>query len=205
MKAKAVVLLGLLLLTPPTTFAAKWESGAGIVYGKKYAFLINAPAGWILDNESAASQGIYAVFYPKGSSWSKAPAVMYANAANKTTGGITNVQKLIDLDVAKFKKKNPKIVITEGQPLKTADGKIAQVRLFRGDQWGNHEAVAYIDEPTIVAILVLTSRSQTAFKESLPAFEKLVASYRFYTDNVKISNSNVKFSKPKDHGSKTPK
>ncbi len=35
--------------------------------------------------------------------------------------------------------------MTESRSLKTGDGKTAQVRLFQGDQWGNREAVAYID------------------------------------------------------------
>ena len=200
MKAKALFsAICFSLLAAQILCAAEKEFGGGIVYGKDHAFLIEAPPGWVLDTQSAASQGIHAVLYPKGSSWSEAPAVMYANMASKKKEGITNVQQLIDLDLAKFKKKNPKIGMTERRPLKTADGKTAQVRLFQGDQWGNREAVAYIDEPAFVAILVLSSRSQADFQESLPAFEKLVASYRFFTNDVRMPE------KPKKGRDSTPR
>jgi len=198
MKARAlVILIGLILMAPQIPYASKMESGSGIVYGEQHAFMILAPVGWILDNESAADQGIHAVFYPKGSSWSKAPAVMYANAVRKREG-TANVQEFINYDLAKFKKRNPKIVMTVGRALKTEDGKTAQVRLFQGDRWGNQEAVAYIDEPAVMVILVLSARSQEAFQKSLPAFERLVASYRFFTDDVKLP-------KPKNPENKTPK
>ncbi len=198
MKPRAlVILIGLILMAPQIPYASKMESGSGIVYGEQHAFLISAPPGWILDNESAADQGIHAVFYPKGSSWDKAPAVMYANSVKKHKGAAT-VQEFINSDFARFKKSNPKIAISEGRPLKTEDGKIAQVRVFKGDQWGNWEAAAYIDEPVAVVILVLSARSQEAFQKSLPAFEKLVGSYRFFTEDVKLP-------KPKNPESKTPK
>ena len=54
----------------------------GIVYGPKAAFNIGAPKGWVLDNESGASQGLPCVLYPKGSSWSDAKTVMYAKIAS---------------------------------------------------------------------------------------------------------------------------
>ena len=54
----------------------------GLVYGPKAAFNISAPKGWVLDNESGASQGLPCVLYPKGSSWSDAKTVMYAKIAS---------------------------------------------------------------------------------------------------------------------------
>lgn len=188
MKAKVIgIALWLTFFTANLTWAAAPEfAGGGLVYGPEYSFILKPPAGWVLNNQSGAKQGIHAVFYPKGSSWSEAPAVMYATAAVKKQEGSTTVQGIIDKDIAKFKQKNPRIVITEGRPLQTADGKTAQVRLYRGDQWNNMEAVAYIDEPTVVAVLVLSARSQKSFEKSFPAFEQLVASYHFSTANVKM-------------------
>ena len=188
MKTKTLVAaIGLILLVAQILCAAQKEfGGGGIVYGDEHSFLIEAPTGWVLDNRTGVSQGLHAVFYPKGSSWSKAPAVMYATTVNKKKEAVTTPQQLIAIDLAKFKKTNPKIVMTEGRPLKTEDGKTALVRLFKGDQWGNIEGVAYIDEKAVVAILVLSSRNQAAFQEALPAFEKLVASYRFFTDDVRM-------------------
>ena len=100
-----VVVIGLSLLLAQVLGAAEKEIGGGIVYGDEHSFFIEAPTGWVLDNRSGVSQGSHAVFYPKGSSWSKAPAVMYVNTANKKKEGITTTQELIDIDLAKFKKR----------------------------------------------------------------------------------------------------
>jgi len=48
-----------------------------IVYGDKWAFTIIEPPGWIGDTTAGAADGMNIVLYPKGSSWSKAPVVIY--------------------------------------------------------------------------------------------------------------------------------
>jgi hypothetical protein len=179
------ILLSLMLVQAPLA-TEKEFGGGGIVYGQGYAYLIDAPKGWVLDTHSGVSNGLHAVFYPRGSSWSKSPTVMYVAWASKKKEGVTTLQQIIDKDAAKFKKEDPAIVITDGRPLKTGDGKTARVRLFKGDQGGNFEAVAYVDEQAGVAVLVLTSRNKAAFNRAIPAFEKLVSSYYFYTKDVKL-------------------
>src|SRR5207244_11082400 len=63
------------------TLLGEETSPAGIVHGPKAGFNITAPEGWVLDNEAGKSQGMPCVLYPKGSSWSDAKTVMYANIA----------------------------------------------------------------------------------------------------------------------------
>ena len=184
-----VILLGVLLgflLVQALLAAEKEFGGGGIVYGEGHAFLIDAPPGWVLDTRSGVPDGLHAVFYPRGSSWSESPTVMYATWASKKKEGVSTVQQMIDKDVANFKKDNPSMVITESLPLKTGDGKMALVRLFRGGQEGNFEAVAYVGEKAGVAVLVMASHNQVAFNKAIPAFEKLVSSYQFYTEDVKL-------------------
>jgi hypothetical protein len=188
MKSRVILLTVLLgfLLVPALLAAEKEFGGGGIVYGEGYAFLIDAPPGWVLDTRSGVPDGLYAVFYPRGSSWSESPTVMYAAWASKKKEGVSTLQQMIDKDVANFKKDNPSMVITESRPLKTGDGKTALVRLFKGGQEGNSEAVAYVGEKAGVAVLVLASHNQVAFNKAIPAFEKLVSSYQFYTEDVKL-------------------
>jgi hypothetical protein len=57
---------------------------------------------------------------------------------------------------------------------------------FSGDQFRNTEAVAYIDSPKAVVMLVLTSRDNGGFENTYPAFVALVKSYRFFTSDVYI-------------------
>jgi hypothetical protein len=174
--AISLLLSGLVLAQTP--------GGAGIVYGSGHAFAIEAPDGWVLDNAAGKSQGLQAVFYREGSDWVSAKGVMYTNAATKGKGPET-LQELIDYDVAQFRARAPQLKVTAGHDLATGSGK-AVVRLFEGDEHGNFEAVAYIDEKSTIVMLVLTARTRELFEKEYPSFEKLVGSYEFLTTDVRI-------------------
>src|SRR5438270_10386504 len=75
------VTCGLALLASGSISAQEKYRG-GIVYGPKAAFDINAPEGWVLDNESGAQQGLPCVLYPKGELWADARTIMYAKIAS---------------------------------------------------------------------------------------------------------------------------
>ena len=154
----------------------------GIVYGSHHAFMLSAPEGWVLDNSSGVSQGVYAVFYPKGGSWEKSPVVMYANTTSRQEEGNETVQKVIAFDTQKFRSEHPDIVVGDLPSLATKDHKSAIVKTFFYSQY---EAVAYIEEETIVSMLVITARTKQQFEQSRSAFEQLVASYQFLTTDVR--------------------
>lgn len=158
------------------------ELGAGIVYGSDHAFSLKAPEGWVLDNSSGVSQGLHAVFYPRGGSWQNSPAVMYAHPVSKKSKGNETIEKVIAYDVAQYKKSSAKI--SDSPPIKTGDNKIAKVKIFASS---NYEAIAYIEEKTVTVILALTSQTQKDYQTSFSAFQELVKSYMFLTTNVNVS------------------
>ena len=79
----AAVFCGL-LASLRTASAEITERGLGILYGSDHAFALRAPNGWMLDNESGVEQGLYAVFYPKGTNWRDSVVVAYARARERT-------------------------------------------------------------------------------------------------------------------------
>lgn len=166
--------------------SAQTPGGAGIVYGTGHAFAIQAPEGWVLDNAAGKGQGLQAVFYREGSDWGSAKGVMYTNAAVKRKGQAT-LQELIDYDMGQFRQRAPKLKMTAREDLPTRSGK-AVVWQFEGDEHGNFEAVAYIDEKTAIVMLVLSARTRELFDQEYPSFEKLVGSYRFLTADVRTEN-----------------
>ncbi len=90
----------------------------GIVHGPKAGFNITAPEGWVLDNESGKSQGMPCVLYPKGSSWSDAKTVMYANIAGTEFEGVNVFVAMAIKEMEKIHGR-PKEKIASG---KTKDG-----------------------------------------------------------------------------------
>ncbi|HEY0324204.1 MAG TPA: hypothetical protein VGC66_24875 [Pyrinomonadaceae bacterium] len=164
------------------------ERGVGLIYGVDHVFALAAPSGWVLDNTSGVSQGLHAVFYPKGASWADSKMVMYANTVHKEKSGLKTLKAVIDDDVKNFRKYALEAEITDEPNLTTKDKKQAVVKYFYDKEHGNFEEVAFIDESKIVVVLVLSARTRKDYEEALPAFRQLVGSYYFVTDKVTLDS-----------------
>ena len=165
------------------TVAGQTLEGAGIVYGSDHAFAIVAPTGWVLDNGAGRNEGLPVVFYPEGQGWRTAGTVMYANTASKSVKGQETLEELIAYDISQFGKRAPGLSVTTLPDIMTKKS-TATVRRFEGDEHGNFEAVAYIEEKKTIIMLVMSARTKEGFDRSYAAFEKLVGSYQFLTSNV---------------------
>jgi predicted secreted acid phosphatase len=183
MLIKAILVVSLFAEIAIAQTAQDDSMNAGIVYGDNHAFAVGAPKGWVLDNSSGVNQGIYAVFYPKGRSWRESPAVMYVNTASKSVKGNETIEQLIAFDVEQSQERDSLVKVVELPSLLTKDHKTARVREFAHS---NYEAVAYIDEETIITLICLTARTKAQYDGAYPAFEELVASYFFMTKNVSL-------------------
>ena len=170
-------LLTVLLLSAQPLRADTLPEGAGVVYGEGFAFNLKAPKGWTFDTSSGVVQGLNAVFYPNGGSWSGSPIVAYARSRSKTAT-LNTPEEAVKETVQSFHDKgspkyNGKLIKT----FKTDSGQEAVLYQFTGDQWGNIEAAAYIVEKDRINFLVMSSRDKELFDSNLPAFEALVKSY----------------------------
>jgi hypothetical protein len=163
--------VGLFLFSFANVLNATGET-SGLLYGQDHAIAFDTPPNWVLDNKSGVEQGLYAVFYPTGSTWANSITIMYLNTIVKK--GRTFDQVLAG-DAAAFKNTTK----MDAGAFPTGDGKKAVVRYFMPTGQGNYEAVAYVNEKNIVALLVMSSRDKAHFQASLPSFQKLIGSYHF--------------------------
>jgi hypothetical protein len=159
------------------------DKEAGIILDNGISYVLSAPDGWVLDTTSGAQQGLAAVFYPQGSSWSAGRTVMYARVVEKRSGRRT-LQGLVDADVREFRAASRRSTARSGLPLRTRNGQQAIVRYFFDGQNTNSEAVAYIDTPKAVVLLVLSSRTRQSYAAALPAFKQLVGSYALLGEKI---------------------
>ncbi len=159
------------------------DEGLGVIYGDDHAFSLKAPPGWVLDNSSGVSQGVHAVFYPKGETWKTSPVVAYARARTRT-GKVSTVEDQMNETVRNFHEAGNPDYKAENADAIDADGKQAIVYRFTGDKWGNSEMVAYFVEDKTINFLVFSARDAGTFGKYLPAFEQLAKSYRFIGDKV---------------------
>lgn len=156
--------------------------GIAVIVGKNHAWILEAPEDWILDPQGAAAAGLGAAFYPSDQSWSTAPAVMYANAIVKSADSIT-VDNVMKEEMRRAAARLPKTEVREMERIPTIQGVDARVCHFMKSDSSLFEAVAYIDCPTVVALVVLSARNAGDFRASLGAFARLVDSYEWITND----------------------
>jgi hypothetical protein len=169
MKLPLIVCI-LLLLISTRSFGQENYRG-GIVYGPKAAFNISAPEGWVLDNESGASQGLPCVLYPKGSSWSNAKTVMYAKIASTQ---FEDVNAFVAMAIKDMMKTHgaPKEKIASG---KTKDGHDYFINEYPATKsYSQWERVAYVQLPRAVAYIVLSSQDEASYRKGAPALQEVL-------------------------------
>jgi hypothetical protein len=62
--------------------------------------------------------------------------------------------------------------------VKAEKNKKGTVYYFKGDRWGNYEAVAYFEEKKSINSIVLHCSNEKDFRVSIKSFEDLVKSYK---------------------------
>jgi len=151
----------------------RFRSTTAIVYGDEAAVLVSSPDGWVIDNVSGVSQGLYCVMYPEGSSWEKGNEVMYINISLCQPG--ETIEDSIAGDSGRFKKNYPEVTISELEPVITLSGEKVLLRTFSGGGYKNYEAVGYARFKNSLICYVLTSRDQQGFEANLNNFIKMIA------------------------------
>lgn len=156
----------------------KPERGAALIFGERHALTVRAPERWVLDTRSGSAQGLQAVFYPQGESWSRSPAVMYCQVVMRSSE-IGDAGAMIRHDEQRYRGSSPTAVVAEGDSIALGTGMRIPTRTFSGGAAGTFEQVAYIEARTVVVLMVLSCRNRAALDSSRQAFAQLVRSYRF--------------------------
>jgi len=143
-------------------------------YGEDYAFMIDAPKGWAIDNRSEI-YGVQAVLYPEGSSWKDSKTVMYINHYDKKVKDQETIEKVLSIDSVQFMNKFLDGKITSHDSIESVDHNIAVVRYF--EHKGQFDAVAYFNDTNAVEMLIMSSMDEFNFEKSLPLFRLFVFSY----------------------------
>ena len=171
----------LLVLCIANLAAGQILEGFSAVHGKGYAFEVKAPRSWVLDNEVAKSQGINLVLYPTGTNWDTSKAVIYVRV--RTIGpNVHNISDQVADTVRNLHQSgSPNATAKHVRTLTTQDASKAEIYYYTGDQFGNLDAAAYIQAAGSIHFITLSARDQDSFKQAMPAFDAVVASYEDLT------------------------
>ena len=158
----------------------KGQFPAGIVYGPKGAYKIDAPKNWILDNKSGLSMGLPCVLYIYGYTWQNSPVIMYAKIASTN---YENINTFIDFAIKEFKKEDLDFYHKE---LKT--GKIDSNKYiimdYQGGPYNSYERVFYIQMEKAVGYVVFSARNEEDFNKYSDAIFEIAESYEYKPEYI---------------------
>ena len=143
-----------------TIFCQESKYPAGIIYGPKAAFKIDAPSGWILDNKSGLSNGLHCVLYLNKYSWKDSPVVMYAKIASTE---FENVDTFIVFAIKSYLKQDSNFIYNKYATKKINEKDSAIIYDYYGGPYYNFERVAYIQVPKAVCYIVFSSINKESF------------------------------------------
>ena len=177
----ALIALVLTAALPPR-LAAQSVEGLAVVVGETSAWMIEAPEGWDLEAAGAKAAGLGAAFIPEGTTWSTAPSVLYGITIPKSSPS-GSIETIMQEDSIRTERRQPGTIVEKADPIGTIEGVDARVRYCYAPDSSTIEAVAYLDGPTAVAVIVLNTRSIESFHASLAAFARLVDSWEWITSD----------------------
>lgn len=178
-----LLLLALTLVSVVKSEAEIVEGSRGTAYGLDHIFSLKAPNGWFIDTESCASWGVGFCFYPTNTSLADSSVVMYARGVSKKDANYKSEQDVIEFTLNDFHNNgSPNYHVEMRSDHKIANDRNAVIVYFSGDQWGNYEAVGYLNEAKSINFLVMSAKSKEAFDQSVPAFYQVLESYQFETE-----------------------
>jgi len=161
------------------------NGGAAILYSEGGAFLIEGLNGWVVDHETGQRIGTCCVYYPEGAAWDSAETVMYPSIATKGPGQ-TTLKEFMDNDLTDFRENNQGMTFEDGGEIPLKNRRAAKIRYFYNVNKGSSEAVAYVDEEKIIAIVVVSSRTKKGLNDSIPLLRSALLTYAYM--DVRFAN-----------------
>lgn len=134
--------------------------------------------GWHQDRDHSYLYSVNAQS-PDGYTFANAEYVMYTKATYKPrVPESKSLKEFIENDKKSFTSKDPSIIVTETEPLITADGQKLKSYTFFPKTKGNWERVSYGEEGDFYLVFTISSRTEDGFKKALPDYEEFVNGYK---------------------------
>ncbi|CAN5259925.1 hypothetical protein BH09BAC1_BH09BAC1_29280 [soil metagenome] len=153
------------------------------------AYSVTAPLGWVANKDVASQAGLGAAFHLEGTDWESTNALIFVNTTSLEGTG-DNVYDLVSYDIDMYKISSPGIHIQDGGRIAVNRGKGNAIVIQMVNKSSNtYEAVAYIDQGDIVPFFVFSATSQADFEKYMPAFQDMVASYKYFGPVTTVKNT----------------
>ncbi len=178
----------LLKITVFFCLVGQGASASSLIKASCFSFKLDTPVGWSLDTHYNIPANKLAIAMPYGQLIDDCTSVVYVSESNLFFAH-QPLEHFIASDLGIQKKRVPDVILTSRYQLRTSQGLQVPVCTFKGDKGKSHESVAYIREKDKVILIVLMSVSEHEMVKALPAFRKIVMSYRKASLSSKIQKA----------------
>lgn len=150
----------------------------GILYGPGWGLLVQAPDGWLMDDQSWQSHGIYGLFYEQGKRPEPPNPIIYIASAPLGEGTEESLNAFVDQYVQKVRS-DPANTCTELDPIKLKDGTNARLIRFVYSGGKQFEEIAYLRYKDSIHQVILTTRSLPLLLQTEPKLLQVISSIGF--------------------------
>jgi len=154
------------------------EGDGAIIYGEDWAYLIEAPAGFELDQRSLAKEGIHGLFYPRANGAFRRDALhMYISPFPKEEEGPQDIEEFFNWDLGWYQEQSPSLVIELDDLPALGDFRTCYV--FRLDDAGPgyYMLRGYAECEKAFFVFVLVARSPDGRSSNAAAYGELLQSF----------------------------
>ncbi len=153
------------------------KTGTIIFNPQKYSFSLSIPKGWVSDDQKGIKLGWQKVFYPAIFNFSTSPIIVYGKSVLKSDIATIKLQTEITIQ-EHINNGNYNYKIKAKDFIKIPGNKTCKIFIFSEDQWGNSEAIAYIEEKNTINYIVYNARTNKAFNQYFNKFKKIIKTYK---------------------------
>ena len=152
----------------------------GILYGGNWSCFIEAPDGWVLDNQSWVKYNIYAMFYPKGkviNGTKNSFPIIYFNAGQLSENSDNALEEYVKSDIDSYKINKNYLVNERKINLK----KYSKYYCYDCDNitTGQLETTIYVRFKDGAHLIILTTHNKDERENLIPKLIKCVDELKF--------------------------
>lgn len=175
-----------LLLSFVLPASAQSAQAGGILYGTDWACRVTAPSGWIMDQESWAQRGVFALFYEAGKELQAGIPIVYVTTQKLDAATDAELDKFVEWDI-KNARKSKQNTVTERQLAVSGRGKVRVVDFnFNNDQF---ETIVFFRSKAVCFMVILATHDKA---QITPGLKQLLA----VTDSLKFIDKKAVQEKP---------
>jgi len=156
------------------TYSQESDMNSGIIYGYNWSYMISAPDGWVLDDQSFASRGICGLFYQP----SDTSVLVYINPVDKNPSKKIAFEDFVTTEQNRYLAASPNAKF-ELFKVVSSNGSETHIYKLTDDDRNSYEMVGYREESNAFFAFVLHTSDLKKLEDNIPPYLEIVEVFTY--------------------------